>query len=194
MTRFYVDQATIRAFLHQLNKAFNKPGRLYLTGETSQVVAGWRRWTERLEMASQLALEDEDAFRDTVDRLAAEIEVEVLDESPGDVIPLPTGHEARMRPVKESPGDPLQVYHFDPYSVAFRLIARGDEPDYRAVIAYLEHGWLQVDEMNRLLTGLLPQFTSETIQQDPAEFRRKYRGLLQMWRAGQGRQRNLKEL
>jgi hypothetical protein len=33
-----------------------------------------------------------------------------------------------------------------------------------------------------LLSGLLPQFNKETIAQDPAEFRRKYRGLLQMWR------------
>jgi hypothetical protein len=39
--------------------------------------------------------------------------------------------------------------------------------------------------MNALLVDLLPQFTSETIQQDPAEFRRKYKGLLQMWRAAQ---------
>ncbi|MGQ0605151.1 MAG: hypothetical protein ACT4QE_26035, partial [Anaerolineales bacterium] len=77
----------------------------------------------------------------------------------------------------------LQVYHFDPYSVAFRLIARGDEPDYHAVIAYLQPDWLTVGEMDALLADLLPRFTSETIQQDPAEFRRKYKGLLQMWRA-----------
>jgi len=37
--------------------------------------------------------------------------------------------------------------------------------------------------MGGLLDDLLPQFTKESIAQDPAEFRRKYRGLLQMWRS-----------
>jgi hypothetical protein len=40
--------------------------------------------------------------------------------------------------------------------------------------------------MDALLDELLPRFTRETIAQDPAEFRRKYRGLLQMWRAEAG--------
>jgi hypothetical protein len=41
--------------------------------------------------------------------------------------------------------------------------------------------------MDRLLEDVLPRFTRETIAQDPAEFRRKYRGLCQMWRAETGR-------
>jgi hypothetical protein len=75
------------------------------------------------------------------------------------------------------------VYHFDPYSVAFRFIARGDEPDYHLVLSFLEHGWIRMDEMDALLSGLLPRFSFETIQQDPAEFRRRYKGLRQMWLA-----------
>ena len=40
----------------------------------------------------------------------------------------------------------LALYHFDPYSVAFRFIARGDEPDYHLVLTYLQHGWMPVEE------------------------------------------------
>ena len=79
----------------------------------------------------------------------------------------------------------LSLFHFDPYSVAFRFLSRGDEPDYHLVLTYLKHGWLKTDEMELKLGALLPRFTAETIQQDPAEFRRKYKGMLQMWRAGQ---------
>ncbi|HWP38266.1 MAG TPA: hypothetical protein VNL18_12010 [Gemmatimonadales bacterium] len=101
-------------------------------------------------------------------------------ESPGDIIPLPSGHESRARAISHSsPG----LAHFDPYSVSFRLLARGDEPDYHLVLRYLRHGWMTVREMDALLADLLPRFSNETIQQDPAEFRRKYKGLKQMWAA-----------
>ena len=46
-----------------------------------------------------------------------------------------------------------------------------------------------MEELNASLSALLPRFSAETIQQDPAEFRRKYEGLLQMWRAIQSRTR-----
>ena len=62
-------------------------------------------------------------------------------------------------------------------------MARGDEPDYHLVLTYLEHGWMTVEEMQERLSALLPRLTAETIQQDPAELRRKYKGLLQMWEA-----------
>jgi hypothetical protein len=67
--------------------------------------------------------------------------------------------------------------------VAFRCLARRDEPDYRTVLRFLRHGWLRLGEMDRLREDTVPQFTRETIAQDPAEFRRKYRRLRQMWRA-----------
>ena len=77
----------------------------------------------------------------------------------------------------------LSVLHFDSYNTAFRLIARGDEPDYFVVIAFLERGWIELEEMDRKLADLLPQFTAETIQQDPAEYRRKNKGLRQLWKS-----------
>jgi hypothetical protein len=155
-------------------------------GETTQVFEGWRDWSERIEFAAEVAPEEREAFAAAVRRIQGEMKIEVREEMPGDVIPLPGGYEARARPIGQFGA--LEVYHFDPYSVAFRLITRGDEPDYHNVLAFLQHRWLAVDEMNVMLAELLPQFTSETIQQDPAEFRRKYRGLLQMWRAAQPRE------
>lgn len=181
--RFYVDRPTLETFLARLGASFARPGRLYLVGETSHVFEGWRERTEQLTFAADVAPTDRPAFEEAVRSLQAQLGIPMLEESPGDVIPLPAGHQARARPAGMFGA--LEVYHFDPYSVAFRLIARGDEPDYHAVLAYLRCGWLSVNEMNTLLADLLPQFTSDTIQQDPAEFRRKFKGLLQMWRAAQ---------
>ena len=50
----------------------------------------------------------------------------------------------------------LSVFHFDLYSTTFRLIAHGDEPDYFVVIAFLEHGWIELERMDRKLADLLP--------------------------------------
>ena len=183
MNRFYVDQAALLEFLGRLSTAFNRPGRLYLVGETSQLFEGWYRRIEQVTVAAQVAAEDQAGFSVALDALQNEMGIQVVEEAPGDVIPLPAGHASRARLISAQPAGPLQLYHFDPYSVAFRLITRGDEPDYQVVLAYLQHGWVTVEGMNDLLADLLPRFTNETIQQDPAEFRRKFKGLLQMWRA-----------
>ena len=183
----FVDRPTLLEFLAQLDEAFLRPGRLYLIGETTQLFEGWRDWTDQIEFAAEVDEEDRPAFAKAVQTVQTRRAVQVLEESPADVIPLPAGHEQRARPAEMPQAQReigLRIFHFDPYSVAFRFIARGDEQDYRLGLNYLEHGWVTVEEMNAMLVDLLPQFTFGSIQQDPAEFRRKYKGLLQMWRSG----------
>ncbi len=177
----YVTRSILASFIARLDREFGRPGRLYLVGETTQVAEGWRPWAPRIEFTADVAAEDRDAFSRLARDLAGELGVSAIEESPGDVIPLPEGYEERARPAAAGAApEHLELYHFDPYSVAFRFIARGDEPDYHLVLTYLEHGWITLDEMRERLDALLPAFTAETIQQDPAEFRRKYKGLLQM--------------
>jgi hypothetical protein len=183
-------------FLTQLDENFTHKGCFYLIGETSLVYEGWRPWAEQLEFTAEIAERNRPQFTRFVHKIERELEIAVLDEHPGDLVPLPEGYQSRALPIdlrlesnaRQAPGDgrlksSLKFYHFDPYSVAFRYIARGDEQDYHLVLAYLEHGWITIEKMDSLLEILLPHFSFQTIQQDPAEFRRKYKGLLQMWRA-----------
>ena len=126
-------------------------------------------------------------FVAAVRELEGEMGVRVLDESPGDLIPLPRGYEARSR-LADGPRDGLELKqltlaHFDPYSVSYRFIARGDETDYQVVLTFLKNGWVEFSELDAMLVTLLPQFNLATIQQDAAEFRRKYKSLVQMWRS-----------
>jgi len=181
---------TLHEFLSILNTTFAKPGNIYLVGETSLVFEGWRNWTEQIEITSKIKPEDQADFVNKLQLAQDQLEVAVIHESPGDYIPLPVGFQERAIETNYPQPDnantkklKLKLFHFDPYSVAFRFIARGDEPDYHLVIAYLQHGWITIEKMESILMDLLPQFTSETIQQDSAEFRRRYKGLLQMWQA-----------
>lgn len=185
MNRLYVDRPVLISFLRRLDSSYNGPGSLYLVGDTIQVYTGWREWTKRMEFTAILSSDNRAGFDTIVNELRQELQVNLVEESPGDVIPLPAGYEDRARPVENGFNGSLKLYYFDPYSISFRLIARGDEPDYKAILTFLEHGWVTVEEMNRLLAELLPSFTSDTIDQDPAEFRRKYRRVMQMWQAKQ---------
>lgn len=153
-------------------------GRLLLLGETSQVLEGWRSWTDAVRLHADVEYRSE--WDAAAARAAAQFGVAIDQEFPGDLIPLPAEFEQRHRFVRDLPYSGLGLWHFDPYSVAFRHVARGDEPDYHIVLAYIKSGWIDREEIDERLEALLPRFSMETIAQDPAEFRRKYKGLLQM--------------
>jgi hypothetical protein len=161
------------------------PVRLYLVGDSALVAAGLQEWTDRLVYAVETGdpVEVDRAMRE-----AAALEgIAIERESPADVLPLPSGFEGRARALdgfaEASSGAGLEVLGFDPVSVSVRLVARGNEPDYRTVLALLRHGWVTITDLESALAEVLPRFSVERIQQDPAEFRRKFKGLQQMWRA-----------
>ncbi|MFQ5629043.1 MAG: hypothetical protein ACE5I1_09805 [bacterium] len=167
-----------------------------MIGETSLVYEGWRSWAEQLEFTASLSKESRLYFSEVVAAIQQQADIEILEEHPGELVPLPDDFEERAIPIDLAQStmladaqengklkNGLDFYHFDPYSVAFRYIARGDEQDYQLVLSFLEHGWLTLEKMDALLADLLPRFSFQTLQQDPAEFRRKYKGLTQMFSA-----------
>jgi hypothetical protein len=172
----------LEAVLAGVQRRIREPGRLYLLGSTSHLHAGWRPRVTQFDLAG----EGEAALASAVRSAAEEAGAALVWEHPADVIPLPSGHGARARPTGVAwpgAGGAFEVMHFDPCSVILRAIARGDEPDYEVALTYLTHGWVTLDQLETILADTLPRFTNATIQQDPAEFRRKFRGLRQMWRA-----------
>lgn len=185
----FINREKLLTYLRELNARFSKPGKLYLIGETSLLFEEWRHWTAMLEFSVEIDASQRQVFDRLRDALAQEMGIRVIEEHPGDVIPLPEGFESRAiridgeRSPTAAARQGLQLYHCDPYSVAIRFIARGDEQDYQLVLAYLRHGWINMETMDQLIEALLPRFSFKTIQQDPAEFRRKYKGLKQMYRA-----------
>lgn len=157
------------------------PTILYLVAATSHLAEGWRERVPRLELA--VARGAPSVVAEAARRVGQTGVVPVVWESPADVIPLPSGWVDRARPVSGALGgasDALTVLHFDPYSVVLRLVTRGDEPDYLAALYYLRNGWIDMRWLERMLDEILPRCTSDTLAQDPAEFRRKFRGLRQV--------------
>jgi hypothetical protein len=185
MSRTLVNNPKLLDFLAELDEAFAEPGAVFLIGETTHVLEGWRPWSTQIELTPEVDPAHRAAFEAAATEIAGRMDFDLIIESPADLIPLPEGYQERAVPVPEHvyAGQHLKLLHFDPYSVAYRFIARGDEPDYHIVLMLLDKGWVTKAEMDTRLAALLPAFTSESIQQDPAEFRRKYKGLTQMWNA-----------
>lgn len=169
----------------------DKPARLYLVSRTSHLAEGWRDRVPALELAGDSHRPE---LGDVVREAGRALGVRVVWQSPADVIPLPAGWEERSlgtealaevaRPAKigeGGTGNGLELRHFDPYSVVLRLIARGDEPDYVAALEYVLHGWVEPARLEGLLAEVVPRMTNQTLAQDPAEFRRKFKGLRQLY-------------
>lgn len=153
--------------------------RLYLVSRTSHLVEGWCDRVPVIELAGDAG---QAGLGDAAREAGRSMDVGLVWESPADVIPLPAGWEERSRVVGGLDGHGLEIRHFDPYSVVLRLIARGDEPDYVAALEYITHGWVEPARLEGLLAEVVPRMTSETLAQDPAEFRRKFKGLRQLYR------------
>jgi hypothetical protein len=177
------------------------PARLYLVSRTSHLAEGWCDRVPALELAGDAGRAE---LGEAVREASRALGVDLVWESPADVIPLPAGWEERSlgadlsavglpkaealakaaRPAtieKPGAGNAVELRHFDPYSVVLRLVARGDEPDYVAALEYVRHGWVEPVRLEALLGEVVPRMTNQTLAQDPAEFRRKFKGLRQLY-------------
>lgn len=172
--------ATVRSASARAMSGELRRDRLYLVSRTSHLAEGWCDRVPVLELAGDAGTS---ALGEAVQEAARSLGVGVVWESPVDVIPLPAGWEERSRPATIGHGtaDALEVRHFDPYSVVLRLIARGDEPDYVAALEYVLHKWVEPALLEGLLGEVVPRMTNQTLAQDPAEFRRKFKGLRQLY-------------
>lgn len=155
--------------------------RLYLVSRTSHLAEGWCDRVPALELAGD---SESAELGEAVREASRALGVGLVWESPADVIPLPAGWEDRSLPStigQGGTGNALEIRHFDPYSVVLRLIARGDEPDYVAALEYVLHQWVEPARLESLLGEVVPRMTNQTLAQDPAEFRRKFKGLRQLY-------------
>jgi hypothetical protein len=154
--------AELRTLIAALGRSVTAPSRLYLVSRTSHLAEGWCDRVSAFELAGDA---DRAELGEAVREAGRALGVDVVWESPVDVIPLPAGWEERCRPTAIGPGDTgnaLDLRHFDPYSVVLRLIARGDEPDYVAALQYVLHGWVEPARLERLLGEVVPRMTSQT--------------------------------
>ncbi len=112
--------------------------------------------------------------------MKAALSLNIEEASPAHFIPLPRGYEQRA--VFLGRYGRLEVFHFDPYSMALSKIERGTAEDFSDVLALLGEGRLEMVELRQAFQGIPPRVPAESLKADPVEFERKFQALEDMWR------------
>ena len=174
-----VNRQQIEEFLNQLGRRFTGAGQVYLVGGTTMVYEGFRTQTLDIDLAFDLHPTDHTEFFQVVRELKEELHVKVKETSPGHFIPLPSSYETRFQFLGRY--GKLEVFHFDPYSMALSKIERATAEDFSDVLSLLKHNWIQIEMLGETFREILPRYAIESLKGDSHEFERKFLALKRMW-------------
>jgi hypothetical protein len=151
------DRQRIEHFLERLGQQARLPGRLYLVGGTTMVYEGFRATTMDIDVLVEA--DDSGPLMGAIRSLKDELDLNIEFASPRDFIPLPAGW--RERSVYIGRYGPLEVFHFDLYSMALSKIERGTERDFQDVLALLRAGRLNMEQLASMFAEILPRVATE---------------------------------
>ena len=175
------DRQRIELFLQRLGLRFTRPGRLYLVGGTTMVYEGFRQQTLDIGISFEVADEDHSAFIAAVRDLREQLSLNIEEASPAEFIPLPSGHHERSQFLGRY--GQLEVFHFDLYNTALSKIKRGTESDFDDVLTLLDRGRLALSLLSEYFDEIVTRYATESLRQDPVEYRKKFEILKEMWRS-----------
>lgn len=164
-----VTSARLRAFLERLGKEFRHPARLFLSGGEGLVWRGLRAATRDVDVAYEVDPKWHGEWMRVVSDLIVATNTSVEEASPADFIPLPPGAESRARHVGRFGS--VDVFLFDPYSVALSKLSRGHEQDLDDVRALLRAGEIDAATLRGHFEAILPAYRLRGFRADPARFR-----------------------
>ncbi len=141
----------IREFLRSFGRAVRGPGTVFLTGEATALLLGWRGAT--LDVDLSMDPEPRGAF-EALARLKEDLDLNVEIVSPADFLPRLPGWRERCLFI-ESVGD-VQFFHYDLCSQALSKLERGHRRDMEDVRQMVRRGLVRTDELVRLLTAIEP--------------------------------------
>ena len=174
----------IEEFLQRLGEEFDLPAMLYLVAGTTLAFEEIRPQTLDIEIAIELAQPALGDLYSSIRDLRDELDLSVVEVSPGDSIPLPAGYAERHLVVGSF--GTIDVFHFDLYSAALSRLARGREQDYQDVVALLRMKRIAWPKLNEYYQEILPQMGLRTLKQDPFEFELNFGALETQWRSAGG--------
>lgn len=146
------------------------------------VYEGLRQQTLDITISFEVDDHDHSAYVEAVRDLKERLSLNIEEASPADFIPLPSGYRERS-PFIGRYGQ-LEVFHFDLYSTALSKIERGSESDFDDVLWLLQSGWIELAVLAGYFEEIMIRYATESIKQDPVEYRRKFDIMTDMWLTG----------
>jgi hypothetical protein len=164
-----VDSQRLRAFLDALGRRFPHPARLFLAGGESLVWRGLRGTTRDVDIAYEVDVRWQGEWMGAIRALILEHRTSVEEASPRDFIPLPPGADGRAEFIGRF--GQIDVFLFDPYSVALSKLERGHAQDLADVRAMLSKGVLDAKRLHEAFEAILSEYARRRVQADPVRFR-----------------------
>lgn len=180
-----VTTANLKSFFQRLGQRYTGPARVYLLGGSALCLLGNPRTTLDVDYTVEVAPEDAARFQAAVTELAAEMRLDLEDIPFDEFVPLPPGFRERHHTIGRF--GQLEVYIFDPYSIALSKIARGFEADLEDVMFMLREHLIAFDQLETLFERILPQAPqADIIPQEFQDYFEEIRRRVKADRSGSG--------
>jgi hypothetical protein len=167
----------IHSFLKKLGERYSHPGTLYVLGGAAVCLLGNPRPTVDFDYAIDFTSADT-ALHDAMLSVAKEMRVDLDEVVFKEFIPLPQGVERRHKRMDRF--GQLDVYVFDPYSIALSKVARGFETDLEDVVFLLRRKLINLKELEAMVKTAMPR--SQEFDINPTEFRQHWETLRKLAR------------
>lgn len=169
-------------FLQRLGSESTGAATLYLLGGSALLLLGNPRATLDVDYDLDVSGGTAGDFRVLVDRLAAEMHLDMELVPLREFVPIPPDADQRRRLVGQF--GPLTVYIYDLYTIALSKIARGFEADIEDVMFLLQAQLIEFPELDRLFQAVLPDARKADII--PSEFQAYFDEVRRRQRARSG--------
>ena len=147
------DRERIERLLRALGRHGRSGDRVYLSGGTSAVALGWRRFTQDVDL--RIESDDDTELLRAVAELKERLDVNVELAGPLDFLPEPPGWRERSPYVGRYGA--IDVHHTDFTLQALAKLERGLERDLLDVRAMLERGLTSVEAITETFEAIAPQ-------------------------------------
>ncbi len=154
-------------FFLRLGQRYRRPARLFLLGGSALNLLGSPRTTLDIDIDVELPEERLVELLLAIEPLAQEMKLDVEFVPLAEFAPLPLDAATRHKPVGRY--GQIELFIFDPYSIALSKIARGFESDLEDVIFLLDSKVIEFEALKSRFEDVLPLAHGKDV--DPREFR-----------------------
>ncbi len=165
-----VTREILFAFLERIGERWLSSASLYLLGGGALGLLGNPRETRDLDYTVDLPGDLLDDFRQAAAQVASDMHLDLEEVPIAEFVPLPPHAYDRKQFVGRF--GQVEVFIFDPYSIALNKIARGFESDLDDVMFMLQARLIEFSELQRHFHTILPEAAKFDI--DPREFRQYF--------------------
>lgn len=148
-----VTDTEIREFLQRLGERYSKSAKLYLLGGGALRFLGSSRRTVDIDFKLETVGSQHEDLIEVMESLANELKLEVEIVPIEEFIPLPEGVQSRHQRVEKF--GTVEVYIYDPYSIALSKVSRGFEADLQDVVFMLEENIIDLEQLDQYVAAAL---------------------------------------